>query len=71
MNGNNILHIYIDESGDFGFSDGSSLLYVVSFVFYNDINSIDKDVSFLNKRLLELGHNGMVHTALLVSRKNE
>ena len=31
---NNILYVYIDESVDFGFSEGISILYVVSFVFY-------------------------------------
>lgn len=68
---NNVLNIYIDESGDFGFSEGSSMFYVVSFVFYDGETFIDKEIKYLNDRLLELGHKGMVHTALLVSRKNE
>ncbi len=49
---NNILYVYIDESVDFGFSEESSMLYVVSFVFYDDVSSIDGDVSYLNKRLV-------------------
>lgn len=68
---NNVLHIYIDESGDFGFCEGSSMFYVVSFVFYDEETFIDKEIKYLNERLFELGHKGMVHTALLVSRKNE
>jgi len=41
------------------------------FCFFDDFNLIDDDISYLNKRLVELEHKGMVHTALLVSRKNE
>jgi len=29
---NNILYVYIDESVDFGFSEGSSMLYLLFFM---------------------------------------
>lgn len=45
-------------------------LYIVSFVFYEG-DDISDDIAFLNEKLKTLGHKNMVHTALLVARKNE
>lgn len=66
-----VLSVYIDESGDFGFSDRSSMLYIVSLVCFDSKNDIGKETKFLEYKLNALGHIGMVHSALLIARKNE
>ena len=45
------LHIFIDESGDFGFVKGSSDLYAISFTLYESENSIENELEYLNNRL--------------------
>ena len=49
------LNIYIDESGDPGFTKGGSKLYTIS----------------LNDKLDMIGYNGMIHMALLVAKRGE
>ena len=34
------LNIFVDETGDFGFENGSSQLYGVSFTFHDQSNDI-------------------------------
>lgn len=63
------LNIFIDESGDFGFVDGSSQLYAVSFTMHESNNSIHNELQFLNNRLNELDYDGMLHLAYLVARR--
>lgn len=65
------LNIFIDESGDFGFSNGSSELYGVSFTIHESNNSIKNDLVYLNNRLEKVGYNGMIHLADLVARRGE
>ncbi len=67
----NLLKIYIDESGDFGTSKGSSKFYLVSFVLYNPKYDIAKEINDLNKRLKRIGYDGMVHTANLINNRGE
>ena len=67
----NLLKIYIDESGDFGTSKGSSKFYLVSFVLYNPKYDITKEINDLNKRLKRIGYEGMVHTANLINNRGE
>ena len=43
------LNIFIDESGDFGFVEGSSELYGVSFTIHESDNSIINDLEYLNQ----------------------
>ena len=38
------LNIFIDESGDFGFVNGSSELYAVSFTIHESDNSIANEL---------------------------
>ena len=49
------LNILIDESGDFGFVEGSSDLYAVSF----------------NEKLDMLNYDGMIHLAYLIAKRGE
>ena len=45
------LNIFIDESGDFGFVDGSSDLYAVSFKLHESSDSIKSELEYLNEKL--------------------
>lgn len=65
------LKIYIDESGEFGFKDGSSDLYVVSMVMYDKSKSITSFLNAFNERLKEIGYTGMIHMADLVRHKGD
>ena len=42
---------FIDESGDFGFVDGSSDLYAVSFTLHESADSIKNELKYLNEKL--------------------
>jgi len=48
------LNIFIDESGDFGFSEGSSELFAISFVLHESSNSIKNEMDYLNQKLERL-----------------
>lgn len=65
------LNIFIDESGDFGFTDGSSELYGVSFTIHESDKSIAGDLEYLNNRLKKSQYDGMIHLADLVSKRGE
>ena len=65
----NRLNIFIDESGDFGFVDGSSDLYAVSFTLHESSNSIENELKYLNERLTMLNYDGMIHLAYLVAKR--
>ena len=45
------LNIFIDESGDFGFVEGSSDLYAVSFTLHESADSIENELAYLNEKL--------------------
>jgi len=65
------LNIFIDESGDFGFVDGSSELYGVSFTLHESADSITNDLEYLNTRLKKANYDGMIHLADLVARRGD
>lgn len=65
------LNIFIDESGDFGFVNGSSDLYTVSFTIHESNNSIEEELNYLNNRLSKTGYTGMIHMADLVSKRGD
>ena len=65
------LNIFIDESGDFGFVDGSSELYGVSFTIHESDDSIVNDLEYLNNRLKKANYDGMIHLADLVARRGD
>jgi len=65
------LNIFIDESGDFGFADGSSELYAVSFTIHESNNSITKELNYLNDTLNKANYTGMIHLADLVAKRGE
>ncbi len=65
------LNIFIDESGDFGFTKGSSELYGISFTIHESDNSIKEDLEYLNNRLKKANYDGMIHLADLVARRGD
>ena len=65
------LNIFIDESGDFGFVDGSSELYAVSFTLHESNDSIVNDLEYLNNRLKKAKYDGMIHLADLVAKRGD
>ena len=71
MTKNNTLNIFIDETGNFGTGDGTSLLYGLSFVFHDNTYNINKDINALNDRLNRINYKGMIHTSELVSKRDE
>ena len=65
------LKIYIDESGEFGFKDGSSDLYVVSMVMYDTSKNITSFLNVFNEKLNDIGYTGMIHMADLVMNRGD
>ena len=65
------LNIFIDESGDFGFVDGSSELYGVSFTIHESDDSISNDLEYLNNRLQKAEYDGMIQLADLVAKRGD
>lgn len=65
------LNIFVDESGDFGFVDGSSKLYGVSFTIHESDDSISNDLEYLNNRLKKAEYDGMIHLADLVAKRGD
>ena len=65
------LKIFIDESGEFGFEQGSSELYIVSMVFYDTSINIDNFLHDFENRLKRLGYSGMIHMDDLVMHRGE
>ena len=65
------LNIFIDESGDFGFAEGASELYGVSFTIHESDDSIIDDLEYLNNRLKNAKYNGMIHLVDLVAKRGE
>lgn len=65
------MNIFIDESGDFGFTSGSSELYGVSFTIHDSNDSIVDELEYLKNRLTKANYNGMIHLADLVAKRGE
>lgn len=65
------LNIFIHESGDFGFTEGSSELYAVSFTIHESDDSIINDLEHLNNRLQKADYDGMIHLADLIARRGD
>ena len=64
------LNIFIDESGDFGFSKGHAMFYVISFVIHDPTNDITPPLKHLNLKLNNISHDGMVHLGDLIHGNN-
>ena len=67
----NKLYIYVDETGDLGFSNNSSILYGVSLVLLETKNDIKGELKNFNNRLDRLNYHNMIHMANLVNNRDE
>ncbi len=65
------LNIFVDESGDFGFVKGSSMLYGVSLTVHESGDLIENELAYLNSKLNASGYDGMIHLADLVARRGD
>ena len=65
------LNIFIDESGDFGFVDGSSDLYAVSFTLHESSDPITGELNYLNESLNKQNYDGMLHLAYLIAKRDD
>lgn len=65
------LSIFIDESGDFGPYESHAPYYLITLVFHNQADSIDKDVEFLRRRVVAQGFQDghAVHAGPLIRRE--
>ncbi len=65
------LNIFVDETGEFGFGNGASKLYGISFTFHEQNDDITFEIFNLNTRLERIGYTNMIHMADLIMRRNE
>lgn len=63
------LNIFVDETGEFGYGEGASLLYGISFTFHEQDNDISNELNNLNMRLKRIGYTGMIHMADLIMHR--
>lgn len=63
------LNIFVDETGEFGFGNGSSELYGVSFTFHEHDDDIMYELYNLNERLNKLEYTEMIHMADLIMKR--
>ena len=71
VNGSKRLNIFVDETGEFGFGDGASELYRVSFIFHEQDDDIMSEINKLNDRLNRLGYTNMIHMADLIMQRGD
>ena len=65
------LNIFVDETGEFGFEEGKSELYGVSFTFHEQDDDITNELNKLNSRLEKLQYTDMIHMADLIMRRGD
>ena len=65
------LNIFIDETGEFGFGEGASNLYGVSFTFHEQNDDIMPELKVLNNRLEFIGNTNMIHMADLIMKRGD
>ena len=65
------LNIFVDETGEFGFGNGASELYGVSFTFHEQNDDIMPELNKLNDRLERIGYTDMIHMADLIMKRGD
>ena len=65
------LNIFVDETGEFGFGNGASELYGVSFTFHEQNDDIMPELKKLNNRLEKIGYTDMIHMADLIMKRED
>lgn len=68
----NCLSIFVDESGDFGFSEGSSDCYLFTMVLHDQANSIAEAVNHLEFELSCQGYcKRTIHSGPIIRREED
>lgn len=65
------LNIFVDETGEFGFDNGASDLYGVSFTFHEQSVDLKNELIKLNERLEKIGFPKMIHMADLIMKRGD
>lgn len=65
------LNIFVDGTGEFGFGNGASELYGVSFTFHEQNDDIMLELNKLNDRLYNIGYTDMLHIADLIMKRGD
>ena len=65
------LNIFVDETGEFGFGNGASELYGVSFTFHEQNDDIMPELNKLNDRLTRIGYTNMIHMTDLIMKRGD
>ena len=65
------LNIFVDETGEFGFGNGASELYGVSFTFHEQKDDITVEILKFNERLTKIGYTKMIHMADLIMKRGD
>ena len=65
------LNIFVDDTGEVGFGNGSSELYGVSFTFHEQDDDIMPELLRLNDRLVRIGYTDMIHMADLIMHRGD
>lgn len=65
------LNIFVDETGEFGFGNGASALYGISFTFHEHDDDIIPGLNKLNDRLTRIGYTDMIHMADLIMGRGD
>lgn len=65
------LNIFVDETGEFGFANGSADFYGISFTFHEHEDDISIELAELNKRLERIGYTKMIHMADLIMHRGD
>ena len=69
--GNEILSVFIDESGDFGEYDTKTPYYIVTMVMHNQDVDINSRINELTEHILQLGYDDhAIHTGPLIRRES-
>ena len=67
----NILSVFIDESGDFGEYNYHSPYYMVSMILHEQKNDLSNNIALLDKRITELGFPiHAIHAGPLIRRED-
>ena len=61
------LNIFIDETGEFGFNRRAARFYGVSLVFHEQKDTIENELSALDKAFAENNFHGMIHMGDLIN----
>lgn len=69
--GNEILSVFIDESGDFGEYDTKTPYYIVTMVMHNQDVDINSRINELTEHIFQLGYDDhAIHTGPLIRRES-